>query len=92
MSEFLAVGGPLDGQMLIRRPEHGFKGVLLVDKPANNCWIYEWSMDDQKFHIRDKAPMEVHRTGPLNRYRAAFEDNYDVVAAPWVVSDGDPGQ
>lgn len=89
MSTFPAVGGPLDGQMLIRRPEHGFKGVLLVDKPANTCWIYEWSMDDQKFHVRDTESMQVSLEG---RYRAAFEDNYDVVAAPWVVSDDDSGQ
>lgn len=89
MSEFPAVGGPLDGQMLIRRPEHGFKGVLLVDKPANKCWIYEWSMQDMRFHVRSEEGAEVNLVG---RYRAAFEDSYDVVAAPWVVSDVDSGQ
>lgn len=92
MSEFPCVGGPMDGQLLIRREDHGRKGVLLVDRPANECWVYEWEESRQVFLARNAIPAEVLIEGPVNRYRAAEEDNYDVVAAPWVVSHGDPGE
>jgi hypothetical protein len=71
--------------------------VLLVDKPAGVCWIYE--RRPEGFVVRDERPAAVLTEGPVNRYRAADEPNYDVVAAPWVgadnaeeVTDGDAGQ
>lgn len=78
------VGGPLDGQPARSRYPKGF---LLVDRPAGQCWIYEWT--GTRFEVRDERPMPVHTEGPVNRYRAAEEPNYDVLAAPWVVSNGD---
>lgn len=87
MSEFPCVGRPLDGQPLIRRAGHGEKGVLLVDRVADACWIYEWDEERQVFVVRDEAPMRPLTEGPKNRYRAAIESSYDVVAAPWVVSE-----
>jgi hypothetical protein len=76
-------GGPLDGQRAASRFPKGF---LLVDKPAGHCWIYEWNAEKQTFHVRSDEPMPVHEDGAFgyDRYRAAAEPNYDVLAAPWV--------
>jgi hypothetical protein len=70
-------GGPLDGQPGQSRFPKGF---LLVDKPKNLCWIYEWDNISREFYARDNEPMTVELEG---RLRAADEHNYDVVAAPW---------
>lgn len=86
--EFQCEGGPLNGQPLLRRESHGSKGVLLVDRPANQCWLYDWDAAASLFRVRGDA-MPVHTEGPDNRYRAAEQSEFDVVAAPWVVSDGD---
>lgn len=83
MFEGTCHGGPLDGQPGLSRCPKGF---LLVDRPADRCWIYEW--DGNQFRVRDEAPMPVLTDGPVNRIRAAEEPNYDVIAAPW--SGGDP--
>lgn len=78
MYEGICHGGPLNGRtIIVRRP----KGFLLVDRPADQCWIYEWR--DDRFEVRDEQPAPVYVEGPVNRYRAAEEGNYDVVAAPW---------
>lgn len=79
-------GGPLDGQDMVSRFPKGF---LLVDKPGNRCWIYEWEDDD--FYVRNEDGEEVLVEGPKNRYRAAEEENYDVIAAPWGGGDGNQG-
>jgi hypothetical protein len=55
-----------------------------VDKPANQCWIYDWDDRERAFNVRDAYGMEVLIEGPKNRYRAAEESEYDVIAAPWV--------
>lgn len=73
-------GGPLNGQDMVSRFPKGF---LLVDKPNNRCWIYEWSVPALAFKVRDESPMQVQTEGEKNRYRAAMEPNYDVIAAPW---------
>ena len=74
-------GGPLNGQEMVSRFPKGF---LLVDKPASTCWIYEWDEETSSFQVRSEEPMEVFTEGDKNRYRAAEESNYDVIAAPWV--------
>lgn len=82
-----AYGGPLDGgEMTSRRP----LGVLLVDRPAGQCWLYEWR--DGGFHARQDAPTDLvdGPGGVDNRERAAEEGDWDVQAAPWV--GGDPDQ
>jgi hypothetical protein len=79
MYKGMCLGGPLDGQEARSRFPKGF---LLVDKPANECWIYEW--EGGVFTVRDSEPMVVQTIGDKNRYRAAEESNYDVLAAPWV--------
>ncbi|MER5608328.1 hypothetical protein AB0F93_00030 [Micromonospora tulbaghiae] len=98
MNEGVCVGGPLAGQTIASRfPQ----GVLLVDRPAGHCWLYDWR--DGQFVARTDEPMPV-QDGPADgpgdsRYRAAAEPHYDVLAAPWVtskpdeeVADGDAGQ
>lgn len=77
-------GGPLNGQTIVSRFPKGF---LLVDKPANHCWIYEWDESISSFQVRQEEPMECQTSGEKNRYRAADEFNYDVIAAPWVGGD-----
>lgn len=79
--EAMCRGGPLNGEKLLSRFP---KGVLLVDRPSNRCWIYERRGD--LFVVRNEEPMPILTEGPKNRRRAAEESNYDVVAAPWVVT------
>lgn len=78
-------GGPLAGEVWQSRFPKGF---LLVDKPNNKCWIYEWDDSVREFKIRDSLGEVCHTEGEKNRYRAAEEPNYDVLAAPWSGSDG----
>lgn len=82
------MGGPLDGRRAVSRFPRGF---LLVDKPAGTCWLYDWA--DDRFVARNAEPQPV-QDGPADgpgdsRYRAAAEADFDVLAAPWVVSDDD---
>lgn len=70
-------GGPLDGKEAVSRFPKGF---LLVDKAANQCWVYEYDVDLRIFSVRQEEPMEVLTEGEKNRYRAALESNYDVLA------------
>lgn len=90
-------GGPLDGQTLTSRYP---RGVLLVDRPARECWLYDWTGGG--FTARDGGrpmPLVDDPDAPDNRWRAADEGDFDVVAAPWVGGDpdlvdpdGDPGE
>lgn len=80
----IAHDGPLDGaQLTSRRP----LGVLLVDKPARECWLYDWR--DGAFYARTTKPMPLLDSGADDRFRAAEEGEYDVLAAPWVGGDPD---
>lgn len=81
--EGICHGGPLDGKEAVSRFPKGF---LLVDKPNNHCWIYEWNGNG--FEVRNDEPMDVQTTGEKNRFRAAEESNYDVLAAPWGGGNG----
>jgi hypothetical protein len=78
--EYIAQGGPMDGKMLLRRDMSGSKGILLIDKPNDRCWLYDWDSRDLVFVCRDPEGMKVHTEGPDNRWRAADESEYDVVA------------
>ena len=86
MYEGMGLGGPLDGKPIISRFP---KGVLLVDKQANECWVYEYDPDSQTFAVRPGGPMPVQTEGPINRCRAAEEPSYDVLAAPWIGGGSD---
>lgn len=66
-------GGPLDGRvMALRRP----KGVLVVDKVADIAWVYDLN-EDGFLVCRDDSGTALDTEG---RIRAAFENNYDVIA------------
>lgn len=84
--EGICFGGPLHGEIAISRYPEGF---LLIHKQSNKCWIYDWKSDSGCFHARDEKSMPVLTEGPKNRYRAAEEPYYDVIAASWVIPDGD---
>lgn len=69
-------GGPLDGQTFTSRYP---KGVVIVNRPAGEVVIYDWT--GIAFAARNGGRPEPELTrGPKNRYRAALEPNYDVVA------------
>jgi hypothetical protein len=80
MYQGFCVGGPIAGQKWVSRFPKGF---LLVDKPNNKCWIYDWNTTYEEFVARWDEGQEVHTEGPDNRRRAAEEFDYDVLAAPW---------
>ena len=96
MREGTCRGGPLDGHTLASRKP---SGVLLVDRPAGLCWLYEWQPDDTGsgvFVVREGGQPRPLAEGPADgpgdsRYRAANEPDWDVVAAPWVGAD-DPDE
>ena len=77
--EGICFGGPLHGELGISRFPKGF---LLVNKAANECWLYEWNVDAECFTVRDDNAMPVEKAG---RLRAASESDYDVLA----VGNGD---
>lgn len=68
--------GPLDGHTTDSRFPAGF---LLVDMPHRQCWLYD-RHDDGDFYARTTTPQPLLDTGPVNRWRAADEGNYDVRA------------
>lgn len=78
--EGLCFGGPIHGEIFVSRFPKGF---LLVDRPNDKCWIYDWDSASSCFQVRDEVAMPVLTEGVKNRYRAAEESNYDVIAAPW---------
>ena len=79
MFEGICAGGPMDGHTVESRYPKGF---LLIDRPVALCWLYEY--DDGQFICRDSEPDTLYDEGPRNRWRAAEEGNYDVLAAPWL--------
>lgn len=80
--EYQAQQGPMDGEMLPRREHSGVKGILLVDKPDQWCWLYDWNEDLAKYVCRNPIGMSLDDE---RRWTAAESGDYDVVAAPWVV-------
>ena len=73
------IGGPMDGRHGSSRFPSGF---LLVDRPTGKCWVYDWLPGDESFLVResDGEPLVEDRDAPKNRYRAAEEFKYDVLA------------
>lgn len=78
--EGICFGGPLHGQTWISRFPKGF---LLIDRPADKVWFYEWNQTGLRFDVRSEEPEKISTEGLMNRFRAAEESNYDVIAAPW---------
>lgn len=65
-------GGPLNGKDAVSRYPKGF---LLVDKPANRVWIYDWN--GLAFVCRDA---EGSVTEYERRLKAADSPDWDVVS------------
>ena len=73
------IGGPMDGRDGMSRFPSGF---LLVDRPTQTCWVYDWNPGDRSFTVRAAAgePLVEDRGAAKNRYRAAEEPEFDVIA------------
>lgn len=75
------IGGPMDGRDGVSRFPRGF---LLVDRASNTAWVYDYLPGDQSFLVRtsEGAPLMENRdrSGSKNRYRAAEESEFDVIA------------
>lgn len=79
--------GPLAGQELSTRYP---KGALLCDRPAGKVWIYEWTGEAFQSRTGDDAlDLIEDESAANNRFRAAAEGDYDVLAAPWAGGDPD---
>lgn len=80
--EGLAVGGPLDGETVQSRYPKGF---LLVDKPNNRAWVYDYDEGHNKSgdRLADRSRFvarEQYTLDHAKRLRAAEEFDYDVRA------------
>lgn len=74
-----AQGGPLDGELVSSRFP---KGILVVDKPGNRAWVYDWN--GSAFLCRDDEPRELDNA---KRWEAADGDEYDVRAYEVTTND-----
>lgn len=92
--EGIAHDGPMDGGTMTSRRH---SGVVLVDRPAGLCWLYDWRPNYAgpvevagAFYCRETAgrPLERDPAAGDNLERAAEQGDWDVQAAPWV--GGDP--
>jgi hypothetical protein len=77
-------GGPWDGLTAESRYPRGF---LLVDMDKQLVWIYD-RRDDGSFKVRDNNPVQILDDGPDNRWRAADEEDYDILV-PDIEMGGD---
>lgn len=87
--------GPLitarvEGLRIPRRPNAGSRGVILADVPAGLVYLLDADDDRKVFVGRDKRALagdlddiDHPRNGSDHLLRAAYEFEYDVMAAPW---------
>jgi hypothetical protein len=70
----LCVGGPLDGEQTFSRYPKG------CNRLTDTACIYDW--DGESFNVRDAdgMPLENDPAANDNRWRAAEESDYDVIA------------
>jgi hypothetical protein len=85
------------GLQLPRRPGAGRRGVLLADTEAGLVVLLDADDDARTFRVRavrrlagDPAAVDPAPAGVDDLVRAAYEPEYDVIAAPWVGDDTDP--
>lgn len=73
------VGGPMNNQEGASRFPSGF---LLVDRPNNKVWIYDWVPSLSQFLVRAETGAELVNDpeAPKNRVRAAEEAEFDIRA------------
>lgn len=77
------IGGPMDTMEGYSRYPKGF---LLVNRPLGRVWLYDWIDADGTFLVREAEGAEMidDPAADKNRYRAAEEPEFDVIAAPWI--------
>jgi hypothetical protein len=71
------------------------RGFLLVDRPSQTVWIYdwvagpEWQPERGQFIVREAGgrPLIEDEAAEKNRYRAADEAEFDVLAHPGIGAD-----
>lgn len=85
------------GLFLPRRPGAGRRGVLLADTAAGVVVLLDADDQAQTFRVRavrrlagDPAAVDPAPAGVDDIVRAAYERDYDVIAAPWAGDDTDP--
>lgn len=72
-------GGPMNGQQALSRKPKGF---ILVNRELGRVWIYDWEAAEFICRYPEGAPEVADPNAPKNRYRAAAEGEYDVLADP----------
>ena len=77
----LAEGGPFNGQALSTDYP---KGIIVIDRPRNVAWVYDWSEDSKKFVARSDEPSTLvwDQSQQSNVRRAMEENNYEVRSHP----------
>lgn len=82
MKTAVCIGGPMHNMQFTSRFPKGF---LVVNRPAGQVALYDYVENSDTFVVR--VDLEAHdwrlpeRVGAdKNRYRAALEPNYDVIA------------
>jgi hypothetical protein len=75
----LAVGGPLAGEVLATDYP---KGIIIVDRPKNRAWVYDWNFEDRKFHARPEQDLKWEQSEKFNIRRAMEQNNYEVRSHP----------
>lgn len=77
----VAFGGPLSGQTIQTSYP---KGIILVDRPKNYAWIYDWADNPGRFISRSDQPnpLEWRQAEEFNVRRAMEENNYEVRSHP----------
>jgi hypothetical protein len=86
-----------EGLELPRRPHAGARGVILVDEPQGIVYLLDADDDAQVFRGRERRPLtgsgldaDYPEDGTDHIVRAAYEAEYDVIAAPWISVTPDP--
>lgn len=84
------------GLFLPRRPGAGRRGVLLADTAAGVVVLLDADDQAHTFRVRavrrlagDPAAVDPAPAGVDDIVRAAYEHEYDVIAAPWAGDDTD---
>lgn len=85
------------GLFLPRRPAAGRRGVLLADTAAGLVVLLDADDMERTFRVRavrplagDPAAVDPAPAGVDDLVRAAYEHEYDVIAAPWAGDTTDP--
>ena len=77
----LAVGGPMAGEVLTTDYP---KGIVIIDRPRGQMWIYDWDLEKKNFSVRGSEPqvLQWSQEEQYNIRRAMEENNYEVRSHP----------